>query len=272
MTYTLTLTNSEQARPPERRSSTRFPVSCRSCRRPPARAAVAPRGKPSSATLGRSPRAHGAGHDNGRRGFVGSWRHRAEHRIRVRERTERPTRATQRRGDHHPNGGGASGDRRRPRPVQNGQPQPRAIRRDAQIHDHDRQQRPRDSGYPNGDRCVLRAGPGHLGPQLHRACSTHRPITCTLQSIAPGGRATIDVVARAESLGDLRNTASVATPTPLATVARTLASATTKITPSTSRCSVVEGRALAGPRFRSRSARPCRLRSRRQRVGRRSRR
>ena len=63
------------------------------------------------------------------------------------------------------------------------------------------------------------------------ACSTHRPITCTLQSIAPGGRATIDVVARAESLGDLRNTASVATPTPLATVARTLASATTKITP-----------------------------------------
>src|SRR6202042_2482049 len=37
--------------------------------------------------------------------------------------------------------------------------------------------------------------------------------------------------ARAESLGDLRNTASVATPTPLATVARTLASATTKITP-----------------------------------------
>ena len=63
------------------------------------------------------------------------------------------------------------------------------------------------------------------------SCSKRKPLRCELESIAPGSRATITVVARGESVGKLINTAEVATPTPLTPTSRTLATATTKITP-----------------------------------------
>lgn len=63
------------------------------------------------------------------------------------------------------------------------------------------------------------------------ACSKRKPIKCKLESIAPGSRATITLIARAESVGKLVNSADVATPTPLTPTSRTLATATTKITP-----------------------------------------
>ena len=62
-------------------------------------------------------------------------------------------------------------------------------------------------------------------------CSESKPITCQLEAIPPGGRATITLIARAGSLGELRNTATIATPTPLTPTSRTLATATTKLTP-----------------------------------------
>jgi uncharacterized repeat protein (TIGR01451 family) len=62
-------------------------------------------------------------------------------------------------------------------------------------------------------------------------CSKRKPITCELEPIPPGGQATITLIARGKSLGELRNTASIATPTPLTPGSRTLATATTKITP-----------------------------------------
>jgi large repetitive protein len=63
------------------------------------------------------------------------------------------------------------------------------------------------------------------------SCNRRRPVTCKLGSIAPGGRATITIVARGEALGKLRNTASVSTPTPVASGSHTLATATTTIVP-----------------------------------------
>jgi large repetitive protein len=63
------------------------------------------------------------------------------------------------------------------------------------------------------------------------SCSKRKPLKCELESIAPGSRATITLVARGESVGKLINTADVATPTPLTPTSRTLATATTKITP-----------------------------------------
>jgi uncharacterized repeat protein (TIGR01451 family) len=63
------------------------------------------------------------------------------------------------------------------------------------------------------------------------SCSKNKPITCKLDSLTSGATATISLTARAESLGELRNTASVATPTPLTPGSRTLATATTKIAP-----------------------------------------
>ena len=63
------------------------------------------------------------------------------------------------------------------------------------------------------------------------SCNRRRPFECRLGSIAPGGRATITIVARGEALGKLRNTASVSTPTPLASGSHTLATATTTIVP-----------------------------------------
>ena len=63
------------------------------------------------------------------------------------------------------------------------------------------------------------------------SCSKRKPIKCELESIAPGSRATITLIARAESVGKLVNSADVATPTPLTPTSRTLATATTKITP-----------------------------------------
>ncbi len=63
------------------------------------------------------------------------------------------------------------------------------------------------------------------------SCSARQPVTCTLEPIAPGGHVTITLIARAESVGELRNTARVATPTPLTPTSHTLATATTRITP-----------------------------------------
>ena len=230
VTYTLTLTNTDRAPPPERRSPTRSQPACRSCPRRRARAPAAPRGRPSSATSERSPPAAPRWPRSPPTSRLLRRRHdRAEHGNRVGERPDRATGTAELQSDHQP--GRSPGERGRPRPDEDRRPHSRAIRHQAEIHDHHHQPRPRHRSHPDRHRRLLHARRDHLGARRQRLLLEHKPITCKLESIAPGSRATIIVFARADSLGNLVNTAVVATPTPLTPTSRTLATATSKITP-----------------------------------------
>jgi len=63
------------------------------------------------------------------------------------------------------------------------------------------------------------------------SCDRRNPLTCQLGSTAAGQQVRITLLVRPQRLGKLRNTASVTTPTPLTPTSRTLATATTTITP-----------------------------------------